>query len=199
MREPVGCTLTGPHVRLEPLGREHRDDLVAAVEADPTVFVYYGPPFMVGGVDGFIETALADAHAGRRLAFAVIDLRTGRAVGSTSYYEWSVADGRIEIGWTWYGAAAQGTLVNPACKLLLLTHAFDGLGAVRVALRCDAENRRSRRAIEGIGATFEGILRSHSRKQNDQPGNRDVAYFSILDSEWPTACEGLSRRLAGND
>lgn len=196
MIAPSQRVLCGPHVRLEPISAAHRDDLEAAVDADPGVFRHFGPPFIDGGVAGFIRAAADDARAGRRLAFAVIDLGTGRAIGSTSYYDWSTPDGRIEIGWTWYGAAAQGTHVNPACKLLLLAHAFDDLGAVRVALRCDADNARSRRAIAGIGATFEGVLRAHSRRQNGLPGNRDVAYFSILAGEWPAVRRRLSTRLA---
>lgn len=198
MRPPLAQPLLGPHVRLEPLEVSHRDDLSAAVDAEPGAFVYYGPPFMDGGVDGFIREARAAWADRSRLAFAVIDQASGRAVGSTSYYDWSEADSRIEIGWTWYGREAQGTDVNPASKLLLLEHAFDELGALRVALRCDAQNERSRRAIAGIGATFEGVLRSHSRRQNGQPGNRDVAYFSILSPEWARVRDRLTARLASD-
>jgi RimJ/RimL family protein N-acetyltransferase len=128
-----------------------------------------------------------------RLPFAVI--AEGVVAGTTSYLDIAPADGRIEIGSTWYGAPWQGTRLNPAAKLMLMQHAFDVLGATRVQLKTDARNERSRRAIAGVGATFEGILRKHSRRA-DGPGLRDVAMFSVTDDDWPRVQALLEQRIA---
>jgi RimJ/RimL family protein N-acetyltransferase len=195
MQTPEPVTLTGPVVRLEPLAEHHRDDLAAAVAADPAAFRVSGPGAEPSGIDGWMQTALAAMAARTRLPFTVIHLGEGRAIGSSSYMDIVAEDDRVEIGHTWYGGPWQGTAVNPAAKLLLLGHAFDVLRAQRVALRCDARNEQSRRAIARLGAQFEGVLRSYGWRIEDPTQLRDTASYSILDREWPAVREGLEARL----
>jgi RimJ/RimL family protein N-acetyltransferase len=127
------------------------------------------------------------------LAFTVRDAATSGIRGSTTFYDYAPAQGRVEIGTTWYGRAFQGGRTNPATKLLLLEHAFDTWGLNRVALRCDARNVRSARAIERLGATPEGRLRHHRIAPDGSVG--DTLYFSILRAEWPAVRAGLEDRL----
>lgn len=126
-------------------------------------------------------------------AFTVRDAETGEVRGATTFYEHVPAQGRVEIGTTWYGRAFQGGRTNPAAKLLLLAHAFDGWRVNRVALRCDARNERSARAIERLGATREGRLRQHRVAPDGSVA--DTLYFSILRDEWPAVRAGLEERL----
>jgi len=195
VQAPAPVTLEGAVVRLEPLSSAHRNGLAAAAEAEPGAFGRYGPLFVAGGVDGWLDQALEEHGAGARLPFCVILREHDRVVGSSSYLDIAPADGRIEIGHTWYGGAAQGTRVNPDAKLLMLEHAFDVLGAARVTLKTDALNARSRAAILKLGAQFEGVLRQHSRR-HDAPGLRDTAIYSILADEWPAVRAGLQARVA---
>jgi N-acetyltransferase len=129
-----------------------------------------------------------------RLRFTVLDAATGQVRGSTSFYDWAPDSSRVEIGRTYYGRAWWGGATNPACKLLLLTHAFDVWGCARVALRADAANTRSTAAIQRLGAVPEGVLRSHRVRPDGSRG--DTAYFSILADEWPAVRAGLESRLA---
>lgn len=126
-------------------------------------------------------------------AFTVRDAETGEVRGATTFYEYVPAQGRVEIGTTWYGRAFQGGRNNPAAKMLLLTHAFEAWEVNRVALRCDARNERSARAIERLGATREGRLRQHRIAPDGSVA--DTLYFSILRDEWPAVRAGLEERL----
>lgn len=128
-------------------------------------------------------------------AFTVRDAETGEVRGATTFYEYVAAQGRVEIGTTWYARAVQGGRTNPAAKLLLLGHAFDQWRVNRVALRCDARNERSARAIERLGATREGRLRQHRIAPDGSVA--DTLYFSILRDEWPGVRAGLEGRLRG--
>lgn len=121
----------------------------------------------------------------------------GVLAGSTSYLDVQPAHRHAEIGCTWYAAGARGTAVNPACKLLMLRHAFESMGCVRVTLKCDGRNEVSQRAIAKLGAVREGVLRKH----RVQPDGfvRDTVYFSVVEAEWPAVRERLERRLAGLD
>jgi RimJ/RimL family protein N-acetyltransferase len=193
MRRPEPTVLERGGVRLEPLAPGHRDGLAAAIAADAGAFPLAGPVSGGSTLESWLEQAMAEAAAGARLPFAV--LSDGAVAGSSSYLDIAPDDGRIEIGSTWYGRPWQGTHVNPAAKLLLMRHAFAVLGATRVQLKTDARNEQSRRAIAGAGATFEGILRKHSRRA-DGPGLRDVAMFAVTDDDWPRVEELLERRLA---
>jgi len=128
-------------------------------------------------------------------AFTVRDAQTDEVRGATTFYEYVPAQGRVEIGTTWYGRAFQGGRTNPAAKLLLLAHAFEQWEVNRVALRCDARNERSARAIERLGATREGRLRQHRIAPDGSVS--DTLYFSILRDEWPAVRAGLEERLRG--
>jgi N-acetyltransferase len=194
MRPPEPVTLTGPVVRLEPLAAHHRDDLAAAVDAAADAFSVSGPGAEPEGIDGWMRAALAGRASGTRLPFAVL-LPDGRAIGSSSYLDIVPDEDRIEIGATWYGGPWQGTAINPASKLLMLGHAFEVLGAQRVALRCDARNEQSRRAIAKLGARFEGVLRSYGWRFDEPSRLRDTAIYSILDDEWPDVRAGLQARI----
>lgn len=189
--EPV--TLTGSVVRLEPLGLAHLDGL-ADVGLDPVLWRWI--PFPVRTRDDlrrYIEDALRDREAGRAMPFATIERASGRPIGSTRYGSIDLANRRVEIGWTWVAPAWQRSAVNTEAKLLMLEHAFERLGCIRVEFKTDALNAQSRSALLGIGATQEGILRQHM--VTETPRLRDSVYFSILDAEWPAVKERLRARL----
>jgi RimJ/RimL family protein N-acetyltransferase len=191
--EPVA--LTGRFVRLEPLGRQHAADLVPAALSDPRIWDYMFLPILVPeDVEPWIEAALAEQSTGLALAFVVVDLASGRLVGSTRYLDYRPVHRGIEIGWTWYARWAWSTAVNPEAKLLLLRYAFETLGCMRVQLKTDERNLRSRAAITRLGAREEGILRKHMLVRHGAV--RNSVYFSILDDEWPSVEAGLLARLA---
>lgn len=129
------------------------------------------------------NTAFTDREKQQRYTFVIVDMATGRLAGSTTYGNISIVDKRLEIGWTWLGKDVRGTGLNRHCKFLLLQYAFDVLGFERVELKTDVLNLRSRQAMRKIGATEEGILRSHTLMQDGR--RRDTIYYSILRSEWP--------------
>jgi N-acetyltransferase len=187
--------LEGPHVRLEPLGHRHADDLAEAA-ADPLIWRWL--PVQVAShadLERWIDDALAAAAAGTEQAFAVVDLGTGRAVGSTRYMDIAPAHRGVEVGWTWYARAAWGGIVNPESKLLLLSHAFEDWGAIRLYLKTDSLNERSRSAIARLGAKYEGDLRNHRIRPDGS--YRHSSYYSILDTEWPAVKRALLERVAG--
>lgn len=194
MKAPQPIVLEGHGVRLEPIEEAHRDGIRAATEVDLDAFTVSGPGSMPGGAEAWTDQALEERAGGGRLPFTV--LLDGVVVGSSSYLDAVLGDDRIEIGHTWYGGPWQGTRVNPAAKLLLLSYAFDTLGCQRMTLKCDARNERSRRAILGIGAQFEGVLRFWGRRMEQPELLRDAAIFSILDHEWPAVRALLERRLS---
>jgi RimJ/RimL family protein N-acetyltransferase len=187
-------TLAGRHVRLEPLSPEHVPAL-CEVGLDPelwrwTLTVIRTPEEM----RAYVETALRERDEGRALPFATVDAESGRPIGSTRFGNVSMADGRVEIGCTWVARPWQRTPANTEAKYLMLRHAFETLGCVRVELKTDALNARSRAAILRVGAREEGVLRKHMRSQGGRM--RDTVYFSILDDEWPAVRAGLEARLA---
>lgn len=144
--------------------------------------------------DAYAERIEQQRQTPGMLAFMVRDAETSGIRGSTTFYDHAPAQGRVEIGTTWYGRAFQGGRTNPAAKLLLLEQAFDAWALNRVALRCDARNERSARAIERLGATPEGRLRHHRVAADGSIG--DTLYFSILREEWPGVRAGLEERLS---
>ena len=179
--EPV--VLEGTRVRMEPLSIAHFDDLAAvAFELPIWQWTIMGPQDEAG-LHRWMDTALANAEAGTERPFATIDLASGRAVGSSRYMSIVPEHKRLEIGWTWLATSAQRTGINREAKLLQLTHAFETLGANRVEFKTHVRNERSRTAIAGIGATFEGVFRSHSIMPDGSI--RDSAYFSVIAPEWP--------------
>jgi RimJ/RimL family protein N-acetyltransferase len=188
--------LKGRWVQLEPLGDQHRDALRSAA-ADKRIWVHTlmvacGPKF-----DRWFDDALAQRSIGRQFPFAVRCHTDQAVVGSTSYLEPVLRHGRVEIGSTWYCPDVWGTQVNPECKLLLLSHAFDGLKLNRVSFCTDARNARSQAAIEKLGAVKEGILRSHMVTQGGRV--RDSVLYSIVVGDWPEVKARITARLAGMD
>ena len=180
--EPV--IIEGTRVRLEPLRRDHLADLkLVAFDTPLWQWTIMGPQDEAG-LERWLETALANAEAGAERPFATIDLASGRAVGSSRYMSIAPEHRRLEIGWTWIGSAFQRTGANREAKLLQLTHAFETLGANRVEFKTHARNERSRNALAGIGATFEGIFRRHVIMPDGSL--RDTAWFSVIADEWPT-------------
>jgi RimJ/RimL family protein N-acetyltransferase len=194
MKPPASVVLEGKHVRLEPLGEQHRADLTAAAAQDPDTFRFMGTNIAAHGWDAWLREALEGVAERRYVAWATVDRATGRAVGSTRFGDISPTDGRVEIGWTWIAPSHQRTAVNTEAKLLQLRYAFDELGATRVALKTDGRNLRSQAAIERLGAIREGVLRRHMRLPDGFI--RDTVYFSILSDEWPAVKARLEERLA---
>ena len=165
------------------------DLLPVAQDGDVWRFLSLPQPQDVAAMTAVVDAAQADPA---RLAFAVVV--DGRAVGSSSYLDVDLAVAGLEIGWTWYARSVWATSVNPACKRLLLGHAFDELGAQRVTFKLDARNTRSFRAVERLGAQYDGTLRHHRLRTDGTV--RDSAYFSVLAAEWPGVRAGLDARLA---
>ena len=194
MIEPV--TLEGRVVRLEPLDRTHVDALAAAAAEDRSTYDFTRVPDSPAAMAEYVTEALAEQAAGNHLPFAIG--AGGAVVGSTRYLDIGCWDGPtptvVEIGSTWLAPSAQRSAVNTECKLLLLTHAFETWRVLRVTLKTDARNARSRAAIERIGGRFEGIRRAHMPATDGTV--RDSAYYSITAEEWPEVKAGLERRLS---
>jgi RimJ/RimL family protein N-acetyltransferase len=191
VRAPERVTLAGRHVRLEPIEERHRDHLLAAAAEDPATFRYTLSELWMG--EEAWPGYLADSQRPEFVTWATVLTSTGRAIGSTRFGDISPADGRLEIGWTWIAPSHQRTAANTEAKLLQLTYAFEELGATRVALKTDARNEASQRAIERIGGVREGVLRHHMRLPDGHL--RDTVYYSILSDEWPAAKARLQERL----
>lgn len=187
--------LSGRLIRLEPLTPGHVGDLARA-GADPDTWRWmpYGDPTTPEGMAGFIGDALAAQGRGTDLPFAVIRLDTGRAVGSTRYLDIRPPHRGLEIGGTWYAPDQRRTGVNTEAKFLLLRHAFEALGCIRVQLKTDARNEPSQRAIERIGAVREGVLRHQMILPDGH--RRDTVMYSILEAEWPAVRRWFERRMA---
>lgn len=186
----------GPGLRLEPLSPQHADALLALVDDAAWFGFVTPPPRTAAEMRAWIDAAVSEPG---KLAFAVVGREGDRPDGAeelrgtTSFYEYSPAQGRVEVGSTYYGRPWWGGRTNPAAKLLLLAHAFETWGLHRVALRADARNTRSLAAIERLGATREGVLRGHRVAADGTRG--DTVYFSVLADEWPTVKAGLLARL----
>lgn len=187
-------TLTGCFVRLEPLSEAHVPDLTAAA-LDESIWRYmlYDRIVTEADMSAWVREMLRRQSNGHDLPFAVIHLESGKAVGATRYMEIEPQHRRLEIGGTWYGVAYQRTAVNTECKYLLLRHAFEALGCIRVQLKTDLRNERSQRAIERLGAVKEGVLRNHMITPKGEI--RHSVYYSILDSEWPAVKAALECKL----
>ncbi|MFJ4846849.1 GNAT family N-acetyltransferase [Streptomyces sp. NPDC088733] len=211
---PETVTLQGGHVRLEPLTPDHADGLLRAARESRETYGFTLVPDDPPAMRRYVEEALAEQVTGAALPFAVVDIARGAVVGSTRFLDldyWSAVPawpaGRTtprpagaptvaEIGSTWLSASAQRTPCNTEAKLLLLTHAFETWGVLRVTLKTDARNARSRAAIERIGGRFEGIRRAHVRATDGTV--RDSAYYSVLQDEWPDVRAALRGRLQGS-
>ncbi len=190
--EPV--TLEGKFVRLEPLEESRHAAGLTAVGLDPELWRLV--PYRVTTPEemrGYIRQALAAETTGSALPFAQVETRSGRVVGSARYMNIDTANRRVEIGATWIAAPWQRTAINTEAKYLLLRHAFETFGCIRVELKTDALNERSRRAILRLGAKEEGTLRQHMITWSGRL--RDTVYFSILDAEWPEVKKNLENKL----
>jgi RimJ/RimL family protein N-acetyltransferase len=194
--------LHGALVRLEPLSGRHVADLARAAEEDRTAYDFTWVP-RADEVEDYLHSQFQRAVEGKLIPFAQIRMSDERAVGCTAYGNPRTWPSRpetcaVEIGWTWLGATAQRSGINVEAKLLLLTYAFTQLGVARVDIKTDARNERSRRAIAGLGAQFEGVLRSWS--ESWAPGEegklRDSAMYSVVAAEWPACEKHLQDRLA---
>jgi RimJ/RimL family protein N-acetyltransferase len=186
--------LADERIRLEPLGLQHVDGLKrAAADGELwTIRVTSVPD--PDDTRGYVERALQAFAEGHRLAFAVLDAGTGAVIGSSSYHDIVPAVDRLEIGYTWYAQSRQRTHVNASAKLLLMTHAFETLGAKLVGWRTDNYNFASQRAIERLGARKDGILRHHAVRRDGTI--RDTVMYSMTVGEWPEAKAELRSRLA---
>jgi RimJ/RimL family protein N-acetyltransferase len=185
--------LEGRSVRLEPLTSSHHVGL-CEIGLDPELWRLI--PYRVSTEDqmrDYIDSALAAQAAGTAIPFATVERASGRVVGSTRFMNIDVANRRVEIGATWIAKPWQRTAINTEAKYLMLRHAFETLGCVRVELKTDALNQRSRAAILRIGAREEGTLRQHMVTWSGRL--RDTVYFSVLDSEWAGVKAELEARL----
>lgn len=187
-------TLTGRVVRLEPLSEAHIPDLtIAAQDENIWRFMLYGNIQTQAQMRAWVQDILGRQARGTDLPFAVIYLESDQAIGATRYLDIRQSNRGLEIGGTWYAPAFQHTSVNTECKLMLLKHAFEDLGCVRVQFKTDLRNERSQRAIERLGAVKEGILRNHIITPEGYL--RSSVYYSILDSEWPAVKVRLKEKL----
>lgn len=193
MIAPKPVVLERGGVRLEPLGPEHHDGLVAAAADGQLWKLWFTSVPDAAGASKYIDAALKGQADGHMLPWAVRDLTDGSIVGSTRYHDIVPVIDRVEIGYTWYAARCQRSHVNTTCKLLLLSHAFDTLGCKVVGLRTDNFNFVSQKAIEGIGAKKDGVLRHHQARPDGSV--RDSVLYSILATEWPDVKRHLELRL----
>ncbi len=192
--ELSSCVLTGKSIRLEPLTFDHHKHLAATI-SDPEVGRWMTTPLATGAdMRRFIEDALRARDSGTALPFATVDLATDQIVGSTRYLNIDLANRRVEIGATFVTPQWQRTRANTEAKYLMLRYAFGQLGCIRVELKTDALNERSRRAILRLGAKEEGTLRQHMIVTGGRV--RDTVYFSIIDREWPDVKARLEAKLA---
>jgi len=193
--QPV--TLTDGRIRLEPLGLHHVDALKAAAADGELWKIRVTSVPDPEDTRGYVERALQGQREGHRLPFAVIDLEREALVGCTSFHDIVPAIDRLEIGWTWYGRSTQRTHVNTCAKLLLMTHAFETLGAQLVGWRTDNYNFASQRAIERLGARKDGVLRHHAVRRDGTV--RDTVMYSVAAGEWPEIKAHLKYLLAARE
>lgn len=194
MQTPTPTTLEGHGVRLEPLQPDHAAALARAAADGELWKLWFTSVPEPENTLKYVDDALEGQRAGHMLPWVVRDLATKTIVGTTRYHDIVAAVDRVEIGYTWYGASRQRTHVNTACKLLLLSHAFDTLGCAVVGLRTDNFNFRSQAAIAALGAKKDGVLRHHQARRDGTV--RDSVMFSILATEWRDVKRHLELRLA---
>jgi N-acetyltransferase len=192
----LAMALRGSRVALEPLGTPHRERLWEAAQA-PEIWTWTSQiAASREDFDAWFDAALAANDAGERGVFAVLEPEQGACLGSSSFHTFYPADRVVEIGATWLSPSSWGSGANVEAKLLMFEHAFEYLGCLRVELRTDPRNGRSRAAIAATGAQFEGVLRK--QKTIKGVGVRDSAVYSVIDDDWPAVRANLERRLAAN-
>lgn len=187
-------TLEGHGVRLEPLTHEHEDGLAAAAADGELWKLWFTSVPEPGGTRAYLDAAFEGQRAGHMLPWAVRECSTNTIVGSTRYHDIVPAADRVCIGYTWYAKCWQKSHVNTACKLLLMTHAFQTLGCKVVGLHTDNFNFASQRAIEALGAKKDGVIRHHQPRRDGTV--RDTVIYSILATEWSDVKRHLALRLA---
>jgi RimJ/RimL family protein N-acetyltransferase len=186
--------LEGELVRLEPMAPAHEPGLWDASRDERTwTWLSVRQPRTREELHAYVQDALASAAAGTELPLVTIRRTDGRIVGSTRFLALRPEHRSVEIGWTWLAPDAWGSGINVEAKLLMLGHAFESFGCLRVELKTDARNERSRGAMAALPAQFEGIHRKHMLVRGGK--RRDSAWFSVLDEEWPAVRANLLRRL----
>jgi RimJ/RimL family protein N-acetyltransferase len=190
---PQPVVLESRGIRLEPLRKEHADALAAAAADGRLWELWFTSVPTPDKMPAYVAAALEGERDGHMLPWIVRDVPSGGVIGSTRYHDIVPAVDRVDIGYTWYGQSRQRTNVNTTCKLLLLSHAFDGLGCKCVGLRTDNFNFRSQRAIEALGAKKDGVIRHHAARRDGTV--RDTVMYSILATEWPDVRRHLELRL----
>jgi RimJ/RimL family protein N-acetyltransferase len=195
MIEIAPVTLEGKLVRLVPMEEAHAQEL-AEVALDPQIWQHmvYGDVDDEKKLRGFMRSLLHRQAAGTDLCFTVFHRESGKPIGCTRYLNIDVGDRGVEVGGTFYGRAYQRTGVNTECKYLLLRHAFEAWGCIRVQLKTDLANTRSQTAIERLGAVKEGVLRNHMVLPSGRI--RHSVIYSIIDSEWPDVKARLEALMA---
>jgi len=190
---PLAVSLCGERVALEPLAPEHAEGLWEAAQAEEIWTWLVSLNSSRELFDQWFETSLDATREDRERVFAIRELTGGELVGSSRFLNVRPADRVVEIGWTWFNPRVWRGGVNVETKLLQMTHAFETLGCVRVELKTDARNERSRGAMAALPAQFEGVMRNHMIVP--EVGQRDSAYYSVIDSEWPEVRANLHHRL----
>jgi len=185
--------LEGRRVRMEPLKKEHADELAKFAFNEQLWLWTTNLMRDIQDLDRYVDRALDEQRSRVALPFVTVERATGRVVGSSRFGNIDVANRKVEIGWTWIDPAWQRTYVNTEAKLLMLTHAFETWKCIRVELKTDALNTKSRAAMQRIGATEEGTLRSHMITESGRI--RDSVYFSIIEKEWAAVRRGLLEKL----
>ena len=196
MIAPQPVTLEGHGVRLEPLSKGHESSLREAAKDGKLWELWFTSVPAPEETAKYIDTALAGQKDGHMLPWAVRDMDSGAIAGATRYHDIVAAAGRVEIGYTWYARRFQRSHVNSACKILLLSHAFEKLGCGVVGLRTDHFNFASQRAIEALGAKKDGVIRHHWPRRDGTV--RDTVMYSVLAAEWPDVRRHLELRLRKN-
>jgi RimJ/RimL family protein N-acetyltransferase len=194
MRKPEPVTLSSGSVRLEPMTAGHVGALEAAARDGELWNLRVTSVPAPGETAAYVAAALKGYEDGHMLPFVVVDAPSGRVIGSTRYHDIVPAVERLEIGYTWYGRSWQRTHVNTTCKLLLMQHAFETLGARLVGWRTDNYNFASQRAIERLGARKDGVLRHHALRRDGTV--RDTVMYSLAAGEWPEVKAHLQYQLA---
>jgi RimJ/RimL family protein N-acetyltransferase len=193
MWNELSTRLEGEIIVLEPIEDRHEKGLLEASQ-HAEIWRWLAP---IGEsreyFSAWFAASLADSLVGREGVFVTVDRRSGKPIGSTRYLSLREAHRGLEIGWTWLMPSAWRTGANVEAKLLMLEHAFERLGCIRVEFKTDARNERSRAALAALPAQFEGILRRHMIMPG--VGMRDSAYFSVIDDDWPQVRANLERRL----
>lgn len=181
------------NIKLIPVKKSYKEDLLTAAGDGNLSELWFSSVPDFSSIDTYIEKAVDDFRQDKGLAFVVVDKKANKIIGTTRYTNATPEHRRLEIGYTWYSLSYQKTHVNPECKLLLLTHAFEELNAIAVEFRTHWYNFQSRNAILRLGAKQDGILRNHQKLPDGS--YRDTVVFSIIESEWPTCKRSLNYRI----